>query len=50
MKADVEAEVYRLRVNRGGGHMHLQDEHFNTWLSKACLDNEETASPKQING
>ena len=44
-KAQVEAEVYRLRMNRSGEHTHLQAEHFNIWLREAYLDKEVPPPP-----
>ena len=36
-EAEVDAAVYRLRVNMAGDHMHLQANQFKTWLREALL-------------
>ena len=41
----MKAEVRRLRVNREGGHTHLHDKHFKTWLRETFLVKEATTLP-----
>ena len=35
-----------MRMNRKGGHTHLLENHFKTWLREAYLEKEETSLPK----
>ena len=40
MEVEVEAELLWLRSNREGGHTHLRDKNFQTWLREAYPEKE----------
>ena len=42
----MEEAFHRLRLNRAGVNMHLQDEHFKTWLKEEYPAKESTTPPK----
>ena len=44
----MEASVHRLRINREGGHTHLQAEHFKMWLREAYPEKEAPPPPKSV--